>query len=314
VAGLAGLFSVCVDCFDLIQTGRSLSNDYTILTTRLGNLLLQFKIWGQGCGLLDPRSHGCRLDEKPLRSQLTRTMECMVMLFIDSDELVKKYNAKSEIVVHQRSNDGRVVLTTNGARVQVFRESGYDFLYRISHTQKKSSILATARWVLDDRKKLVEIINHLDGFLGDLESLTARFDITEQQQRFEGTPSTPYAGRIFNVLFIFHKDYPVFAPRCRYLTKVYHPNIDSNGKICLDILVQNYTSAFKTQYLAICLWHILSEPGLEDPLVPEIAEIYVRDRKQCEENARKYTLKYATVENALAIQVNSPIVLPNEQD
>jgi hypothetical protein len=46
---------------------------------------------------------------------------------------------------------------------------------------------------------------------------------------------------------------------------------------------------------------ILTDPGLEDPLVPEIAVTYLTDRKHYNEDAELYTRKYATLENALSL-------------
>lgn len=47
--------------------------------------------------------------------------------------------------------------------------------------------------------------------------------------------STPYEGGVFFILIEMPNDYPLAPPRCRFITPVYHPNIDTFGNICLEI-------------------------------------------------------------------------------
>lgn len=56
VAGLAGLFSSCMDCFELVQHGRYLGRDYLLVETKFENLKLRFLTWGRACGLMDEDS------------------------------------------------------------------------------------------------------------------------------------------------------------------------------------------------------------------------------------------------------------------
>jgi ubiquitin-conjugating enzyme E2 D/E len=82
-------------------------------------------------------------------------------------------------------------------------------------------------------------------------------------------------------------------PSCRMLTRIYHPNFDSRGEICLNILSSDWSPALSIPKVLLSIASLVDNPGLEDPLVPEIAETYCRDRKAYEENARVYTKRYA---------------------
>jgi len=47
-------------------------------------------------------------------------------------------------------------------------------------------------------------------------------------------------GGIFKLELFLTEDYPMVPPKIRFLTKIYHPNVDKLGRICLDVLKSKY--------------------------------------------------------------------------
>lgn len=50
-------------------------------------------------------------------------------------------------------------------------------------------------------------------------------------------------GGVFFLTIHFPTDYPFKPPKVAFTTRIYHPNINSNGSICLDILRSQWSPA-----------------------------------------------------------------------
>ncbi|KAK1273163.1 Ubiquitin-conjugating enzyme E2 28 [Acorus gramineus] len=118
-------------------------------------------------------------------------------------------------------------------------------------------------------------------------------DMFHWQATIMGPADSPFAGGVFLVTIHFPPDYPFKPPKVSFRTKVFHPNINSNGSICLDILKEQWSPALTISKVLLSICSLLTDPNPDDPLVPEIAHMYKTDRAKYESTARSWTQKYA---------------------
>ena len=118
-------------------------------------------------------------------------------------------------------------------------------------------------------------------------------DMFHWQGGFIGPKDSPYEGGTFILNIQFPTDYPFKPPKCTFITKVYHTNINSNGRICLDILMHQWSHALSISKVLLEICDLLTDPNPDDPLVPANAKVYKENKALYEKNARGWTKKYA---------------------
>ena len=109
-----------------------------------------------------------------------------------------------------------------------------------------------------------------------------------------GPSESPFEGGLFFLNIMFPVDYPFKPPKVTFTTKIYHPNINSNGGICLDILKEQWSPALTISKVLLSISSLLTDPNPNDPLVPEIANQYKSDISKYNETAKEWTRRYAS--------------------
>ncbi|XP_026883978.1 ubiquitin-conjugating enzyme E2 T isoform X2 [Electrophorus electricus] len=126
----------------------------------------------------------------------------------------------------------------------------------------------------------------LDGRMDDL------------QAQIVGGANTPYEGGVFSLEIKIPGRYPFEPPKLRFLTPIYHPNIDNDGRICLDALKMPPKGAWRPSLnistVLSSVQLLMSEPNPDDPLMADISAEFKYSRAVFLEKARKWTAKYAT--------------------
>ncbi|KAJ2805230.1 hypothetical protein H4R21_001337 [Coemansia helicoidea] len=118
------------------------------------------------------------------------------------------------------------------------------------------------------------------------------------QAQIDGPPDTPYERGRFAVDVALSDRYPMEPPSVRFATRIYHPNIDDHGNICLDVLKSGKSGCWNPSWtlakVLVALSVLLATPNPHDPLMPEIADLLLNDRPAYLAAARDWTARFAT--------------------
>ncbi|GMH12120.1 hypothetical protein Nepgr_013961 [Nepenthes gracilis] len=109
-----------------------------------------------------------------------------------------------------------------------------------------------------------------------------------------GPSQSPYEGGVFKLELFLPEEYPMAPPKVRFLTKIYHPNIDKLGRICLDILKDKWSPALQIRTVLLSIQALLSAPNPDDPLSENIAKHWKTNEAEAVETAKEWTRLYAT--------------------
>ena len=118
-------------------------------------------------------------------------------------------------------------------------------------------------------------------------------DLFHWQATIMGPLDSPYQGGVFFLNIHFPEEYPLKPPKCIFTTRIYHPNINSNGTIAVDILADQWHPALTIDKLLLSIQSLLTDPNPDGCLVPEIGNLYKNNRELYNATAKKWTIKYA---------------------
>ncbi|XP_078475801.1 ubiquitin-conjugating enzyme E2 T isoform X1 [Lampetra planeri] len=122
----------------------------------------------------------------------------------------------------------------------------------------------------------------------------------ELRAQILGGAGTPYEEGIFSLEVQIPDRYPFEPPKVTFLTPIYHPNIDTAGRICLDILKMPPKGAWRPSLnvstVLTSVQQLMGEPNPDDPLMPDISAEFKYNKPAFVSTAKSWTRKHAMAE------------------
>ncbi|KAI9099736.1 ubiquitin-conjugating enzyme/RWD-like protein [Phlyctochytrium arcticum] len=96
-----------------------------------------------------------------------------------------------------------------------------------------------------------------------------------------------YKGGVFRFSFKINTSYPHEPPKVLCTQKIYHPNIDLQGNVCLNILREDWKPVLNISAVMVGLQYLFLEPNADDPLNKEAAEVLRSNRAVFQTNVSR---------------------------
>jgi len=95
-----------------------------------------------------------------------------------------------------------------------------------------------------------------------------------------GPDDTPFEGGTFKLTMEFTDKYPHDAPKVKFVTKLFHPNIYQDGSICLDILSDKWSPTFDISITLHSIQSLLDDPNPHSPANSLAAELFMTNKSE----------------------------------
>ncbi|CAL8103368.1 unnamed protein product [Orchesella dallaii] len=91
-----------------------------------------------------------------------------------------------------------------------------------------------------------------------------------------GPGDTPFEGGTFRLRIEFPQNYPQKPPTVWFYSRMFHPNVYSNGRICLDILEDEnkWNPTYDAASILCAIQSMLGDPNPDSPANGEASDLF----------------------------------------
>lgn len=157
------------------------------------------------------------------------------------------------------------------------------------------------------KKVLKEINDITTEALDGVRLIPNELDICDIQAFIDGPADTPYFGGLFRLKLILCKGFPAQPPKAYFITKIFHPNVASNGEICVNTLKKDWKPELGIKHILLTVKCLLIVPNPESALNEEAGKLLLEDYEEYFSRAKLYTEIHAKNKNSSALSYKSSV-------
>ena len=177
--GLMALLTTCVECFEYVDAAKTYGRNLELLTTKFAVEKARLLIWGESVGIssTNPTANN-RVESPHLRPIVEQILNCIRMLFEDTDALTFRYGLKC--TDNEAPSSALSLAVSQGLPLRL-KASYVRFKSRIESHHKQASTTKKAKWAIRDKEKFTSLVQDIHQFIDGLESVTNSAEIATKR-------------------------------------------------------------------------------------------------------------------------------------
>ncbi|KAJ6640381.1 Ubiquitin-conjugating enzyme E2 S [Pseudolycoriella hygida] len=132
-------------------------------------------------------------------------------------------------------------------------------------------------------------------------------DVTDIHALIQGPEGTPYAGGVFRVKLQLAKDFPASPPKAFFKTRIFHPNVSSNGEICVNTLKRDWKPDLGIKHILLTIKCLLIVPNAESALNEEAGKMLLDRYDDYSQRAKMMTEIHALPLKTTDVEDSGPL-------
>jgi ubiquitin-conjugating enzyme E2 S len=114
-------------------------------------------------------------------------------------------------------------------------------------------------------------------------------NITDIQCDITGPQGTPYESGVFRMKLALGADFPTAPPKAFFVTRIFHPNVSTEGEICVNTLKKDWSPNLGIKHIITVIRCLLIDPNPESALNEEAGRLLLEEYEDFAQQAKLMT-------------------------